>query len=215
MSLEIILCEFGKRAPDVSQFRRYFPDATISVYGDGDCDAIFDRSHPRFGWRMNDYWKARKLYESKADVAIAFDADMRIVSADVRALPLFARTFGLCLPANPRHLVRVDTLIGADSDGVLDETNGTGYALNCTPIVFGTHDDFARGVIQNFMRLMEEKPVRGPVAWWRACYMQGFSPYLLPPQWCVCEADIGCGNEIILHEGHDKVRKYYSAVRAS
>jgi len=44
---------------------------------------------------------------------------------------------------------------------------------------------------------------------WRAVYQTEVAPYILPPQWCVCAENVGIGNEIILHIGHDKVREFY------
>jgi hypothetical protein len=208
VKLAIILAEFGKPAPDTSQFRRFFPEAEIQFFNEFDVMNLYP-PHERHGYRMNDYWKVKKLLTSGADIAISFDADMRIVSDDVKTLPLFAENFGLCLPANPRHLVRVDTLVGADGDRILDETNGTGYAYNCTPIALNLHHDTAVECAEEYCRQMIFRPVRGPLAWWRAAWETGFAPYLLPPQWCVCEKDIDCGNEIILHEGHDSVKQHY------
>lgn len=208
MKLAIVLAEFGMSKPDTAQFARYFPGADIRVYGTGDVPPTFE-PHERWGWRMNDYWKVKKLLTSEAEIAISFDADMRIVSDDVQALELLADNFGLCLPANPRHLVRVDTMTGADSDGVLDETNGTGHAYNCSPIALCLANRDAVQCAEEYCRQMLFRPVRGPVAWWRAAWETGFAPYLLPPQWCVCAENVGIGNEIILHEGHEAVRNYY------
>jgi hypothetical protein len=215
MKLAIILAEFGKPKPDVSQFHHWFPGADVQVYGDGDVPRIPQFEGPRYGWRAHDYWNVRMALDSDADVAIAWDADMRIVSEDVRTLPLLAGRFGLCLPANPRLLVRVDTMIGADSDGQLDATNGTGYAMNCTPIAINLHHVEAVACAEAFCGEMMRRPVRGPLAWWRACYRTGFSPCLLPPQWCVCAETIGCGNEIALHIGHDAVQTHYATHRPS
>ena len=209
MRLAIVLAEFGRPAPDTTQFHRYFPDAEVQVFSDGDVPDLFE-PHPRHGWRSNDFWKVRKLLDSGADVAISFDADMRIVSEDVRALPFLAARFGLCLPANPRCLVRVDTSIGADSDHQLDRTNGTGYAVNCSPIALSLKYPRAVQVAEAYCEYMLANPCRGPLAWWRTIWSTGFSPCLLPPQWCVCAENIGCGNEIVLHDGHDAVRHHYA-----
>lgn len=208
MKVAIILAEFGTSAPATDQFRRFYSGAEIRIYDSGNCPNLF-ASHERWGWRMNDYYKVRMLLDSQADIAISFDADMRIVSRDASLLPLFAERFGLCLPANPRHLVRVDTTIGADSDRMLDETNGAGYAYNCSPIALNLHNERAVNCARTYCELMIENPVRGPLAWWRAAWKTGYAPYLLPPQWCVCEKDIGCGDEIILHDGHEAVRRHY------
>ena len=210
MKVVVIFAEFNRAKPDTSNVRRYFPEADIQIYGKNDCEDIFEPG-PRWGYRMNDYWKVRKCLDSDADVAIALDSDMRIVSDDVKVLPQLAAAFGVCLPANPRKLVRIDTKIGADSDGQLDESHGTGFAYNCGVIAINCTKLHAMGYecARVFCEIMEEKPVRGPLAWWRAAWDTGFAPFLLPPQWCVCAEDVGIGNEIILHEGHDAVRRYY------
>lgn len=78
--------------------------------------------------------------------------------SDVTFLVDLADRFGLCLPANSRHLVAVDAMIGDDGEKDFSERWGTMHTLN----------------------------------------------------WCVCWPDIGCGNEIILHTGHQKVRAHYA-----
>ncbi|MBM3210591.1 hypothetical protein FJZ33_00105 [Candidatus Poribacteria bacterium] len=208
--IDIIFAEFGaaKRQPDLENIRYYFPNAEINVFDESNCVNYFADS-PFWGHYMNDYHKVEKLLESKADIAIAFDADIKIVDNRVRVLELLARKFGLCLPANPRKLVKVDTEIGSHSDGMLDESLGMGYAFNMTPIVFNTKHYVARQTLEKYCEIMIENPVRGPLAMWRAAYSIGFFPCLLPPQWCVCKEDIGIGNEIILHIGHKDVARYY------
>lgn len=208
--IEILFAEFGgKFQPDCQNVLEYFLEADINVYDESDCKSMFDRNSPYWGKYMNDYWKVRKLLESEADVAISLDADMKIVSNDVVVLAALTEKFGLCLPANPRLTVRKDTLIGSHSDGKLDETKGLGYAVNMSPIAFDTSNSDARKVLDTFCRLMLKNPVRGPLNMWRAIWGQGFFPCLLPPQWCVCGEDIGVDDPIILHIGHEKVRKHY------
>lgn len=210
MKTDLIFSEFySKNKVDTERFKQYFPEASLQLYHEDNTDFIFDRAHPRAGWRMHDFNQLDKLLDSKADVAIAFDADMKIVSEDVQTIIPLARKFGLCLPCNNRHLVRVDTLKGADSDKQLDETNGTAYAFNSAIIALSTSHHLARSVIEGARRIMLEDPVRLPLALWRAVHYVGFYPCLLPPQWCVCAGDEGCGNEIILHIGHEEVKKFY------
>lgn len=214
MKLALIFAEFNRQRPDVNHFLHYFPEAEAQVFTDADVPNVF-ADHPRWGWRMNDYWKVRKALDGGADVAISFDADMRIVSPQVRTLLDLVKAFGLCLPANPRLLVSVDTGIGADSDHELDETQGTGHAVNCSPIAINLHHKQARATAEEYCRIMLERPVRGPLAWWRAMKAAGFCGHLLPFQWCVCAEHVGIGNEIILHEGHEAVRRHYGVRSAS
>jgi hypothetical protein len=210
-NIEILFAEFGgKFSPDVENVRKYFPEAAVEVYGPELEDMFPDNHDAHWGNYMNDYWKVKKLLQSEADIAICMDADTRIVSENVKAIiPLVSR-FGLCLPANPRKLVKIDTEIGSHSDRKLDATLGMGYAFNMTPIAFNTRDNMSRAVLTAYCEMMLKNPVRGPLAMWRAVLIGGMFPCLLPPQWCVCAEDVGIGNELILHVGHDKVREYYA-----
>ena len=205
--IEIILAEFGKQ-PNTDNIKKYFPNATISVYTD--LPNIVKEDHPRYGWIMNDYWKVKKILQSKAQIAIAMDGDLFIVNKDVEKIIPLVKKFGICLLANPRKLVRVDTLIGAGSDKQLDETNGTGYALNGAVVAVDITNVRVRRLLEKFCEIMEKTPLRAPLVWWRAIWETGINPYILPPNWCVCEEDVGIDNEIILHIGHEKVKEYYS-----
>lgn len=212
MSIAFVFAEPGRPedARVVANVKHYFPEAIIRW--EQHLESVFDESHPRWGWRMNDYHKARLLLDTDADVVVAMDADMWIVSEKVKSLYHLAERFGLCLPANPRKLVSVDTEIGADSDKAIDYSEGTGYAMNCSPIAYHRGNQRKDWIIRTYLDLMRSNPVRGPLAWWRAAWVCGETPYLLPPQWCVCGEDVGIGNEIILHVGHEAVRRHYAAL---
>ena len=221
MNIAIILAEHGRPAPDVTQYRETWPEADIQVFSGSDLPDVaqLDPKHPRYGWRMNDYWKVVKMLDSGADVAMCFDADMRIVDRQAaRTLPLLAMRFGICLPINPRYLVRVDGSVGADTnwapetrDHRHDLSDGCGPSVNCSPIAIRLKDDNGQPqpLAEFYCAQMLMDPVRGPMAWWRAMWESGRSPLILPPQWCVCERHIGCGNEIILHTGHEAVARHY------
>jgi len=158
------------------------------------------------------------MLDSGADVAMCFDADMRIVDRNAaRMLPRMASRFGICLPINPRYLVKVDGTIGADSDWnkCLEETIGELVSLNCSPIAINLEDSPGTELAEVYCEEMLDYPVRGPIAWARAMWETGIVPLILAPQFCVCEKHIGCGNEIILHEGHDAVKRHYAAHRTS
>jgi hypothetical protein len=229
LRLAIILAEFGGRHPDVTQYRETWPEADIQVFTDADVPRIPQFEGPRYGWRANDYWKVRKMLDSGADVAMCFDADMRIVDREAaRTLPLLAERFGICLPINPRYLVKVDGTVGADTNWQpdcaehrYDKSRGNGPSVNCSPIAISFSFSFSRAVSRGILYPgvdlaeaycveMLDDPARGPIAWWRAMWHSGISPLILPPQWCVCEKHIGIGNEIILHEGHEKVKRHYA-----
>ena len=213
--IAIILAEYGRPAPDVTQYRETWPEANIQVFSGSDLPDVpqLDPKHPRYGWRMNDYYKVRKMLDSGADVAMCFDADMRIVDREAaRTLPLLADTFGVCLPINPRYLVKVDFQVGADVTGATDQTMWYGPSVNCSPIAIDLRDVERRELAEEYCRIMLEHPKRGPVAWWHAMLNTAIVPLILPPQWCVCERHIGVGGEIILHTGHASVKRHYAGM---
>ena len=223
MNISFIFAQFGTKQtvePSYSSILKYFKDANFVVYTDDSnasfpkgvnvklVNPIFEINH-RYGNRCNDLFKAIGLLDSEDEYAIALDNDMRIVSNEVKTILPITKRFGLCLPCNPRHLVRVDNSIGADSDNVFDETNGNTYAVNMSPISLYTSDVDSRDILSNYVEEIKTTPIRGPTAMWRAIWKSKSNPYLLPPQWCVCQEHCGIGGEIMLHVGHEKVRKYY------
>jgi len=211
---ELVFAEIGDHACSVDRihFQKFFLEAEINIITEGQC--IGDRNHPRWGWRMNDYHKVRGLFESKADIAIAFDGDMRIVSNDVKDIEDLVSRFGLCLPANPRKIVKLDNSIGVDSAIIFGDEKSllSMHAVNCGIIALDTSNERAMRCVDKFLNIMRDHPVRGPTAWAKAFRDTGFSPCLLPPQWCVCAEDVGIGNEIVLHTGHQKVKEYYANI---
>lgn len=218
----LVFAQFGDRAsvlePSLSSFRRRFPEAAVILYSDQDArlPGIQTRvvgnpyGGPRAGNRGNDLYKVVGLLKVAEGVGIALDSDMEAVSDGVMSIVHMAEKFGLCVPCNPRRLVRVDNTMGADADGQFDESGGWGHAFNMSPVAFCSHNLLAMGVLQTYWHIMMSKPVRGPTAMWRACWERGFFPCLLPAQWCVCQEDCGVGNEIVLHVGHERVRNHYA-----
>ena len=137
---------------------------------------------------------------------------MFILNSEALTLIPMTKKFGVCLPANPRFLVNIDGNIGADGNmsRQYDDSNGNGFANNMSPISFDTSNPRARSLLEEYCNQMENNPVRGPLAMWRAQWETGVNPYLLPYQWCVCKSHCGIGNEIMLHVGHKEVAEYYS-----
>jgi hypothetical protein len=216
LKLAIILAEFGKPAPDVSQYRECWPEADIRVYGDGDVPHIPQFDGPREGWRMNDYYKVRLMLDSGADIAMCFDGDMRIVDMEAaRTLPLLAERFGLCLPINPRYTVLRDICDGADvpKEVLFDGVYGPG--VNCSPIAVSLNRAGSVTLAEEYCKTLLDTPMRGPLAWQKSMWLTGIAPLILPPQWCVCSKHIGVGGEIILHEGHEAVKRHYGNRRTS
>jgi hypothetical protein len=236
-TIELVMSEFGAERrnaggasfgadsrlnPTLGSFRQQFPDARVTLYADFDhseegieavvVDPPFDRSHPRYGWRAHDYYQAYGLLRSSADVAIAMDSDMLIVSDRFRTLVPLVQAFGLAVPANSRIQVRVDVRLGIDSayDLDADPTEGTGFAYNLTPIAFATDSEPARRFLERYCRLMREQPGRAGLRLWQAALTSRFNPYLLPYQWCVCRpGDVDSrhiwADPIVLHVGHPEV----------
>ncbi len=216
LRLAIILAEYGMPAPDVAQYRECWPEADIQAFSGKDLPGVpqLDPQHPRYGWRMNDYWKVRKMLDSGADIAMCFDGDMRIVNIEAaRMLPALAARFGICLPINPRYTVQRDFYDGADVTGSMNQALWNGPSLNCSPIAIDLRrPHILRPLGEFYCQEMLERPVRGPIAWARAMERTGWVPLTLPPQWCVCERHIGVGGEIILHEGHASVKRHYAGM---
>ena len=224
--------------PTLSSFTEHFNgfDISLTLYTDADFEIITDIpvniikvDNPiywpgiyRYGSKCNDYYKVKGLLESKADYAISMDSDMYIVNKEVMTLLPLTKKFGICLPENPRLQVRKDGANGADGDyhwGSEDGTRGNGMANNMSPISLFTKSDRGRSLLEHYCKEMEEHPVRGPLAMWRASWKSGVNPYMLPFQWCVCDCGIGTGNiiglenPIILHVGHKKVMDHYLKVK--
>jgi hypothetical protein len=221
MNIDIVFAEFGNIQVDTDHYRKYFPEARLILISDQKYHGKgFDRTHvvrnnfrkddPRYGWHMNDYWQVQGMIRSDADICLAFDADTRIVSQEIRTIIPMVEKFGLVLPANSRMTVRHDAAIGADGGRVEDATNGNGFALNCAVTGLNLKNPLAFHCAFTFCKMMEKSPARGPLVWHRAIWETGFTPYLLPFNWLVCENDIGVGNEIMLHAGHEKVKKAYN-----
>jgi hypothetical protein len=213
--IDIVFAEFNGLFPiPYDNIRKFFPEADIRIYTSASCEDVFgNRSKfpERWGNHMNDYWKVKRLLDSEAEIAISMDADMKIMDERVRTIIPLVKKFGVCLPVNPRGTVRKDTLIGSHSDKALDDTAGMAHAVNMTPIAFDTSNSKARYLLEKYCDIIKDNPVRGTLAMWRAIYATGFMPCLLPVQWCVCAENVGVGDEIILHIGHDKVRDYYAS----
>jgi hypothetical protein len=243
--VELVLAEFGlersnagkadlsrheRLNPTLSSFRELFPDAPVTLYTDAEIggegievrrvDPPFERDNPRYGWRASNYYQAKGILDSAAGVAVAMDADMRIVSPEFRRILPLASRFGLCVPANSRLVVAVNARKGHDSDydQDADPTRGTGFAYNHSPMACAPGSERARRFLETYLRLSVERPQRGTHLLWLAAWESGVAPFLLPFNWCVCSrrtlrARHLDGNEIVLHVGHPDVEPHYQKVR--
>ena len=215
--------------PTYSSVKEFFPEAKLTLYTDieelgknypdvevrlVDIDeSPFTKSNHRWGWHCCDYYEAKGLLESTADVAISVDSDLMFVSPDVRTILPITKRFGVCVPTNERQMVKVDGIHtrGNDGDYHLDEDESKGNLLTydlwwCS---FDVSDNRGRAWLSEFCRLMETNPKRAPLQMSRASWNTGIHPYSMPQQWGVGSGYIGCGNEIILHVGHTNVQDHY------
>lgn len=238
MEVELVMAEFGpnrrnagsaelpekRLSPTLPTMLKYFPNLKLTLYSDQNLIAEtktvqestlrfvkpIGKLHPRQNWRSSSYYKVFGLLASTKEVAIAMDSDFFVCSGEAKRIISLTRRFGVCVVSNPRYLVKVDTLVGADSDRKFDESGGYGFAVNCGVMSFNRSCSKARKFLELYGKI-RWKTGRGTVAFWRAQWESGFEfqPYVLPPQWNVCEEHCGIGNEVILHAGHQKIREYY------
>ena len=167
----------------------------------------------KWGYHCCDYYQIKGLLESTADVAIAMDSDLMFVSDEVKTLVPIIKKFGICCPQNERQMVKVDGLYTRGNDGDYhigeDESRGNILTYDLWWTGFLTEDNRGRAYLSEFLRLMKENPKRGPLQLTRAAWNTVVYPYPMPKQWGVGVGHVGCGNEIILHVGHDAVQDHY------
>ena len=217
------LTNHGRLNPTLDGFRKIFPAAKVTLYTDQPTmreDGVevvlvtppFEPSEERYGWRAHDYYQALGLLQSTAEVAIAMDSDMLIVSEGFHVIHQFAQRFGLAVPINPRLLLKIDGSIGVDSRYLAksDTTLGLGMTYNLTPMAFSSGHFFARQLLEKYCDLLLKSPGRGAVHLVKATYELGFQPFVLPPQWCVCspkdfDSKHLWSEAIALHIGHRDV----------
>lgn len=217
------LSNLDRLNPSLDAFRNIFPSAQVTLYTDkllqsySGVDVVtvqppFDPGHARYGWRAHDYYQAFGMLSSFADVAIAMDSDMLIVSEGFRVIWQFAERFGFAVPINPRLLHKIDGGIGVDSTYLseADSTQGLGTTYNLTPMAFSTQHCAARQLLERYCALLVNSPGRGAVHLVQASFDLGYQPFILPPQWCVCSPrDLNSKHiwreAVALHVGHRDV----------
>ena len=215
--------------PTYSSVKKFFPEAKLTLYTDIEelgknypdvevklvniDESPFTKSNHRWGWHCCDYYEAKGLLESTADIAISVDSDLMFVSSDVRTILPITKRFGVCVPTNERQMVKIDGIHtrGNDGDYYLNEDESKGNLLTydlwwCS---FNVSDNRGREWLSEFCRLMETNPRRAPLQMSRASWNTGIHPYSMAQQWGVGSGYIGCGNEIILHVGHTNVQDHY------
>jgi hypothetical protein len=215
--------------PTYSSVKQFFPESKLTLYTDReelannysdvevrlvDIDnSPFTKSNHRWGWHCCDYYEAKGLLNSDADIAISVDSDLMFVSDEVRTLLPITDKFGICVPTNERQMVKIDGIHtrGNDGDYYIDEDESRGNCLTYDLwwASFCTRKKRGRFWLEEFCRLMETNPKRAPLQMSRATWNTGIHPYSMPQQWGVGSGYIGCGNEIILHAGHTNVQDHY------
>lgn len=235
ISIEFIFTEFGENRvnaggaalsnenrlePTLSNIKKFFPEASVIVYTDFDLkidgvitkrveSPVVDSNHPRFGYRTGNYFKFLGMLSSKADFCCALDTDMYFVNHHVYSLVTLTKKFGFCVPQNVRQLLNFDMRTSLDTKPITDDSLGNGYSYNQSPMTLWKNDERGRLYYQKCLEIMKKDPSRGSLVMWKAAWETGIHPYALPKQFCVCEGDQGCGDEIILHLGHPSIAKYY------
>lgn len=238
ISIEFIFTEFGKVRvnaggsefktekridPTFSSLKKYFPKAKYTVFTDFDLkiddvnvlkvnSPVVEPENPRFGYRTGDYFKFKGLVESEADFKCALDSDMQIMSPKIIALLYMTQKFGLCVPYNVRQLLKKDMEISLDTQPISDKSQGLGHSYNQSPMTLWKDDKRGEIYYNACKEIIREDPSRASLVMWKAAWKTGVYPYVLPKQWCVCGGDEGAGDEVILHVGHDSVKKYYNKI---
>lgn len=236
ISIEFLFCEFGETRvnaggsefnlknrlePSLSTIKRFFPDAKFTVYSDFDLDVegvslkkvespIPEKDHPRYLYRTADYYKFKSLLESDADFRCVVDTDMFAVSDNIYSLIHLTKIFGFCAPYNPRNLLKRDMEISFDAKKIQDESKGFGHSYNQSPMTLWKDSENGKSFYQECCNYMQYEPSRASLVMWKAAKKTGYSPYLLPAEFCVCGDDVGIGNEVLLHVGHSKVAQFYN-----
>ena len=235
LSIEFCFSEFGKNRvnaggnefhgnrldPSLSTLKKYFPNAQYTVYSDFELEIpgvnlkqiitspIKDEEHPRHFYRTADYFKFKSLLDSEADFKCIIDTDMFVASEEIYRLVVLTELFGACAPYNTRNLLKRDMEISLDTKEITDMSNGFGHSYNQSPMTLWKNHAAGTKFYQACCNLMIKEPSRASRVMWNAAKETGFSPYLLPAEFCVCKGDEGIGNEVLLHVGHPSVAEFY------
>lgn len=236
LTIEFCFSEFGKERvnaggneflgsrldPSLSTLKKFFPNATYTVYSDFDLEIpgvnlvkieeipIEDKGHPRQMYRVADYYKFYALLQSNADFKCVLDSDMFAMSEDIYRLIYLTEIFGACVPYNTRNLLKRDMEISLDTKEITDLSHGFGHSYNQSPMTLWKNFEAGEQFYKACCNWMIKDPSRASRVMWNAAKETGYSPYLLPREFCVCDGDEGIGNEILLHVGHPSVAKYYN-----
>lgn len=218
---ELLLHE-SRLNPTLASIRKYFPNANIIVYTDFDLkednveiikikESPFkntDSNHK--GYHIADYYKFYALANATGDFNCVMDSDMDIVSSNITALIEMTKKFGFCVPHNNRQSMVKDMRLSQNTIDIEDESKGLGYSYNQSPMTIWKDNERGRIFYKQCYEELLNSPAKASFSMWKAVWKTGIYPYILPKEWCLCIGDEGIGDEVILHIGHDSVKKYYN-----
>lgn len=235
LSIEFIFSEFGlertngggtvftgnRLDPSLSSLKKFFPQGKYTLFSDfaekiegveviKTASPFAKTNNPRKGYHGSDYFMFQGLAESNADVAITLDSDMFVTDKNIISLLRLTEKFGFCAPYNSRQLLRQDMQQSKDTQPITDNSLGFGRAYNQSPMTVSKASGPGKVFYRTCAEMMLEDPTRGSLAMWKAAWQTGLHPYVLPKQFCVCSGDEGCGDEVLLHVGHQSVADYYN-----
>lgn len=184
----------------------------------------------REGIRNSNYHKINFALEHRHESLCLLDDDMHIVNALFVEGFEIAERFGVAIPNNPR-VFNGYNMMGADVSSrdremVLSELKipPTIPAVNFSP--FFTAPILAGKFLTYLKNELKNVACRGTVAIIKAMWNSKFTPVILPEQWCVCGSNAQYIKDytkvlkgktinippIMLHLGHDEVRKVFADV---
>ena len=186
---------------------------------------------PRAAIRNSNYWKVNFALEHHYNSLCMLDDDMYIVDPNFIDGFTIAEKFGVAIPANPRTY-NCFNMMGADvrnediNEIALMKIPPSIPAVNFSPFFVYPHAGYASNFLRTLTYELKNVPCRGTVAIVKAMWNSQFTPVILPEQWCVCGSNaqhikdytkILRGqavniNPIMLHLGHDEVRKVFADI---
>ena len=91
---------------DVPELAKNYSDVEVRII---DIDkSPFSKSNHRWGWHCCDYYEAKGLLESTADIAISVDSDLMFVSDEVRTILPITKRFVVLKPVNlPESIIEL------------------------------------------------------------------------------------------------------------
>ncbi|MDD3296494.1 MAG: hypothetical protein PHU64_03940 [Candidatus Omnitrophica bacterium] len=223
----IVYTVFGKKAAEdcvqcIASVRRYC-DYPIKILSDHlfDVDAInvaIEIVQPidyekRWGHRNSDYFRLIALRDSVWDVTLYIDNDYLVVNSAFLDGFEIAKNFGMVIPINTRVFLKTDLDIGKDvsEEDRKELIHAPVFApsFDCAVVFYSNRSS---KLLLDWIRCMEERPCRGPVALWRAIWRTKEYPFGLPFNWRVTRKHVGVIDiPIILHVGDKEVKDFYQS----